>query len=191
MNTNDMESSDLTNHFLIAMPSLADPNFSKTVTYICAHNDDGTMGITINRPTGMTLGHILSQMDLDQDNPDIQQTNVFNGGPVHTDRGFILHEHGHDWESTMAISDSINLTTSKDVLEAIADGHGPEKFFVALGYAGWSAGQLEDEIRQNAWLNGPADNGIIFNTPVDKRWQSAASLLGVDLDNISSDIGHA
>mgnify|MGYP002622643358 CR=1 FL=1 len=186
-----MELSNLTNHFLIAMPNLLDPNFSKTVTYICAHNEEGTMGITINRPTDMTLGQILNQMELEIQNPAINETQIFNGGPVQTDRGFILHEQGYDWDSTLSVSDDINMTTSKDVLEAIANGNGPKNIFIALGYAGWSSGQLEDEIRQNAWLNGPADSGIIFNTPVKKRWQSAASLLGVDIDSISTDIGHA
>lgn len=186
-----METTNLTDQFLIAMPSLNDPNFNRTVTYICSHSEEGTMGITINRPTDMNLGQIFKQMDLEVINKEISQTPVFNGGPVQIDRGFILHEHGAVWDSTLAINSKIALTTSKDVLEAIAQGEGPEKFFIALGYAGWSPGQLEDELIQNAWLNGPADFDIIFNTKIAQRWQSAASHLGVDIDHLSSDIGHA
>ncbi len=186
-----METTNLTDQFLIAMPSLSDPNFNRTVTYICSHSEEGTMGITINRPTDMNLGEIFKQMDLEITNPDISKTTVFNGGPVQIDRGFILHEHGSNWDSTLAINDKISLTTSKDVLEAIAIEQGPENYFIALGYAGWSPGQLENELLQNAWLNGPANSDIIFNTKIEHRWQSAASHLGVNIDHISTDIGHA
>ena len=186
-----MEITNLTDQFLIAMPSLSDPNFNRTVTYICSHSEEGTMGITINRPTDMNLGQIFKQMDLEIQNPALGKTTVFNGGPVQIDRGFILHDQGREWDSTLAINDKISLTTSKDVLEAIANGQGPDNFFIALGYAGWSPGQLEDELLQNAWLNGPADFNIIFNTKVEHRWQSAALHLGIEIDQISNDIGHA
>ncbi len=186
-----MQYSNLTDHFLIAMPSLGDPNFHKTVTYICEHNEEGAMGITINRPTNMYLSEVLSQMKLEIHNPSAEKTLVFNGGPVQTDRGFVLHGHDYDGDSSLSVNEQIKMTTSKDVLEAIAKDEGPKELFVALGYAGWSPGQLEDEIRLNVWLNGPANSDIIFQTPIEERWQSAAALLGVEIDNISSDIGHA
>ena len=149
------------------------------------------MGITINRPTEMRLGQILEQMDLEIKNPDVDELPVYNGGPVQIDRGFILHEQAYNWDSTVQVSDDISLTTSKDVLESIASGEGPEKFLVALGYAGWSSGQLENEIIQNAWLNGPANSEIIFNTAFEKRWEAAASSMGINIDQISTDFGHA
>ncbi len=186
-----MEYENLTDHFLIAMPNLADPNFSKTVTYICAHNEEGAMGIIINRPTDLSLGEVLSQMELEVTENDIELLPVFHGGPVQTDRGFILHGSGYDWDSSLSVSQQIDMTTSKDVLQAVASGDGPKDIFVALGYAGWSAGQLEDEIVQNAWLSGPAKSEIIFKTPIQNRWESAASLLGVNIENLSTDVGHA
>lgn len=191
INTIAMEYETLADHFLIAMPNLADPNFSKTVTYICAHNEEGAMGIIINRPTDLQLGEVLSQMELETDDNQVEHLPVYHGGPVQTDRGFILHGPGFDWDSSLNVSAGIDMTTSKDVLQAIASGEGPKELFVALGYAGWSAGQLEEEIKQNAWLSGPAKSEIIFETPVQYRWESAAALLGVNIENLSSDIGHA
>ena len=186
-----MQSVNLTNHFLIAMPGLADPNFEKTVTYVCAHNEDGAMGITINRPLDLILDEVLQQMELKAKTRDIANTIVYQGGPVQIDRGFVLHNPRSSWDSSISISENINMTTSRDVLKAIADGDGPEDCLIALGYAGWAAGQLEDEIKQNAWINGPANSEIIFRTPVKKRWEMAARELGIDLDLISSDVGHA
>ncbi|MGR8921725.1 MAG: YqgE/AlgH family protein [Gammaproteobacteria bacterium] len=182
---------DLTNHFLIAMPTLADPNFVQTVTYICAHNDEGAMGIVINRPLELDLGEVLSQMELVSDDPDITARPVYQGGPVHTDRGFVLHRPAQDWNSTIRVTDDVGVSTSRDILEAIAGGGGPDDTLVALGYAGWGAGQLEQEMAQNAWLSGPADHAIIFRTPAEQRWQEAADLIGVDLGAISHDVGHA
>jgi putative transcriptional regulator len=186
-----MDHFDLTNHFLIAMPTLADPNFAQTVTYICVHNDDGAMGIVINRPLDLALGEVLSQMDLDCDNPVIRDQPVYQGGPVHTDRGFVLHRPAASWGSTIAITPDIGVSTSRDILAAIATGSGPTDALVALGYAGWGAGQLEQEMGENAWLSGPADLEIIFVTPVERRWERAARLIGVDLAALSHDIGHA
>lgn len=191
INTVRMEYENLTNHFLIAMPNLADPNFSKTVTYICAHNEEGAMGIIINRPTDLNLGEVLSQMELETNDKGVELMPVFHGGPVQTDRGFILHDPGFDWDSSLSVSQQVDMTTSRDVLQAIAGGDGPKDIFIALGYAGWSAGQLEEEIVQNAWLSGPARSDIIFKTPIQNRWHSAAALLGVSIENLSSDIGHA
>ncbi len=183
--------SNFTNQFLIAMPNLPDPNFYQTVTYICAHNDEGAMGIVINRPLEFELGEILTQMKLTGASKPIEQTPVYHGGPVHTDRGFVLHETHDEWESSIHVSDSLGVTTSRDILKAIADGNGPENALIALGYAGWGSGQLEAEIKDNAWLNGPADLDVIFNTPYERRWASATALLGIDCDQISTEIGHA
>jgi len=186
-----MGTTNLTNHFLIAMPNLADPNFHHTVTFICAHNEDGAMGIVINRPMELALGDILAQMNLTAHSPGVDNMIIHQGGPVQTDRGFVLHRPDTNWHSSINVSDEIGVTTSRDILEAIAEGRGPEQAFIALGYAGWAAGQLEQEIKENAWLSGPAGSDIIFRTPVEKRWEQAARLLGVDVDRLSSDVGHA
>ncbi len=173
------------------MPNLKDPNFEKTVTYICAHNEEGAMGIIINKPLDIGLGEIFEQMDIVVNNPDANNKKIYQGGPVHTDRGFILHQTSKDWDSSIVVSSEICVTTSKDILEAIAEGDGPNESLIALGYAGWSAGQLEQELMANTWLNGPANSEIIFNTSSDQCWQSAASNMGVDIEKLSSDIGHA
>jgi putative transcriptional regulator len=186
-----MSAANLTNQFLIAMPGLMDPNFHQTVTYICAHNEDGAMGIVINRPLDLALGDVLAQMDLKACSDSVEKMPIYQGGPVQTDRGFVLHNPDSEWQSSINVSDEIGVTTSRDILQAIATGHGPKFSLIALGYAGWAAGQLEREIKDNAWLSGPADSDIIFRMPCEKRWESAASLLGVDLDRLSTDIGHA
>jgi putative transcriptional regulator len=186
-----MKPIDLTNQFLIAMPGLVDPNFFQTVTYIFSHNEHGAMGLVINRPLGMDLGEILSQMDLATDNPELSNTPVYDGGPVKTDRGFIIHKPDSKWQSSIRVSNNIEVTTSRDILEAISAGNGPDKTFIALGYAGWGAGQLEQEMMENCWLNTPSHTDIIFNTPAERRWEFAASLLGVSMHDISSQIGHA
>ena len=182
---------DLTNHFLIAMPSLHDPNFSQTVTYVCAHSEEGAMGIVINRPLEVELNEVLSQLDLDTNDPIISGLPVYEGGPVHKDRGFVIHRPTSDWNSTINVNDEIGVSTSRDILEAISRGGGPDETLVALGYAGWSAGQLEDEIGRNSWLALPANSEIIFNTPAEFRWQQAAQTIGIDLATMSHDIGHA
>lgn len=186
-----MRSSNLTNQFLIAMPGLMDPNFYHTVTYICAHSEDGAMGIVINQPLDMALGDVLAQMNLTPSDNKIDQIPVYLGGPVQTDRGFVLHEPLSTWESSINVNDAVGVTTSRDILQAIAAGGGPRESLIALGYAGWSAGQLEREIMDNVWLCGPANADVIFKTPCEKRWETAAALLGVDLTLLSSDVGHA
>ena len=180
----------LSNHFLIAMPGLADPNFFHTVTYICEHDADGAMGIVINRPLDLNLADILTHMDI-QATPETAGLPVFQGGPVQTERGFVLHAPLGEWEATLPVSEQIGVTASQDVLAAIAAGKGPKRALIALGYAGWGAGQLERELAENAWLSGPATAEVLFDTPVEKRWASAAALLGVDLNLLSSDTGHA
>lgn len=186
-----MKSINLTDQFLIAMPSLVDPNFFQTVTYIFSHNEQGAMGIVINRPLNMELSEILSQMNFESSENGIGNIPVYDGGPVKSDRGFIIHEPSSQWQSSIQVSDEIEVTTSRDILEAISEGKGPEYKFIALGYAGWGAGQLEQEIMENCWLNTPSRPDIIFDTPADRRWEIAASLLGVDVQTISTQIGHA
>ncbi len=182
---------NLRNHFLIAMPALDDPNFFHTVTYICEHNDEGALGIVINRPTDITLGEMLTQLSLDAELQVDTTINVFEGGPVQQENGFLLHTPLGQWNASLPVTEQIALTTSKDILEAIAQGAGPQRFLVALGYAGWGPGQLEEEMAANAWLSGPASAEILFDTPAEQRWQAAAALLGVDLRLLSSESGHA
>jgi len=186
-----MDTVSLTNHFLIAMPQLEDPNFFHSVTYICQHDSEGAMGVIINQPIDMNLGEIFAHLDIKCDDEELKQQPIFFGGPVQEDRGFVLHRPSKDWQSSLFISDDIALTTSGDILNDIAAGKGPKDSLIALGYAGWGAGQLETEMAQNAWLSVPADAEIIFSTPVEQRWQKAAELLGVNLNLLSDDIGHA
>jgi len=186
-----INATSLQNHFLIAMPSLADPNFQQSVTYVCEHNEQGAMGIIINRPLEIQLGDVLQHMDIETDDPRVADQIVYLGGPVHTERGFVLHRPPGRWEAMLEVSDSIGITTSQDILSAIALGEGPDRAVVALGYAGWGPGQLEKELLANAWLSGPADPGIIFDLPWEKRWEAAASLVGVDINRISAEVGHA
>jgi len=187
-----MEGPDfLTNHFLIAMPAMKDPNFEQTVTFICQHNLEGALGIIINRTIDLTVGDVLDQMKIERKPSSQSDAPVHYGGPVQIERGFILHENTGDWDSTLQISSLTNLTTSQDILVAIANNAGPSRALLALGYAGWGEGQLEREISENAWLHWPADNELIFSTPVERRWSRAAGLLGVDLSLLSTDAGHA
>ncbi|MGH8283404.1 MAG: YqgE/AlgH family protein [Gammaproteobacteria bacterium] len=181
----------LVNQFLIAMPSLNDPNFQQSVVYVCEHNADSALGIVVNRPTQVVLGDIFKQLSIEAGDRQLAQRPVFQGGPVQMERGFVIHEPAGAWEATLKIGDNLGVTTSRDVLAAMARGAGPQKTFVALGYAGWSAGQLETELASNSWLSTPADRGIIFETPVEQRWQAAARLIGVDISLLSGDAGHA
>ena len=181
----------LNDHFLIAMPAMGDPNFHHSVTYICEHNEQGALGITINRPMNLNLGDIFDQLNLER-SPDISESApILLGGPVQPERGFVIHNPKGQWDSSMETGDQIQVTTSQDVLQAMARGEGPDQAIVALGYAGWTAGQLELEVVDNAWLTVPSSHEILFETPYDKRWESAAALLGVDVKNISNYAGHA
>ncbi|MEE7628218.1 YqgE/AlgH family protein [Methylobacter sp. Wu8] len=180
----------LTDQFIIAMPNLADPNFFHTVAYLCQHNADGALGIVINRSTDMKLGEIFKQMDIKVTSPASAETPVFAGGPVQQERGFVVHTSGGDWHATLPVSETISLTTSRDVLEAIAAGEGPEQYLVALGYAGWGAGQLEKEIMDNAWLNTPSGKQVLFDTPVNLRWTAAADQIGIDINQLTAPAGH-
>ncbi len=185
------EPSTLSNQLLIAMPNLHDPNFEHGVAIICQHGEDGAMGIMVNRLSDYRLGDVLAQMSLRSDLPDVVDAPVLVGGPVQPERGFVLHTPHGAWDSSFRISDSISVTTSRDILEAIAAGNGPQHAIVALGYSGWSPGQIEHELRENAWLTAPVDLAILFTTPLDERWQAAATLVGVNLEWISPYAGNA
>jgi putative transcriptional regulator len=182
---------NLTNQFLIAMPSLEDPNFHGTVTYICAHNDEGAMGIVINRPLEIQLGELLQHLKIDVQDEDVNNAPVLQGGPVQTERGFVIHEPCGEWDSVMQTGESIGVATSHDILTAMATGNGPERAIVALGYAGWGAGQLEHEVLENAWLSAPVDSSIIFETSSEERWNAATRTLGVDPQHLVGQAGHA
>jgi putative transcriptional regulator len=173
------------------MPAMDDPNFIQTVTYICEHNNTGALGIVINRPTTIRLTEILEQMDIHIDNQTVNDLPIFYGGPVHQERGFVIHRPFGEWRSSFATAEDIAVTTSRDILQAIAASEGPQKALIALGFAGWEEGQLEEELTKNIWLSCPADSKILFDTPYEIRWQAAASLLGVNISVISGDVGHA
>jgi putative transcriptional regulator len=186
-----MSSINLTHHFLIAMPNMADPHFSRTLTYICEHNDQGALGLVVNRPIDMTLKALFERLALQMRSKKSADAPIYFGGPVQTDRGFVLHAPAGDWQATLRVRDLIGLTTSKDILEAVGRGEGPEKMLVTLGYAGWSPGQLEHELSQNAWLTVEARDGIIFDTPAEERLPAAMELLGLDYARLQDSAGHA
>ncbi|MGL6070886.1 YqgE/AlgH family protein [Craterilacuibacter sp.] len=185
--------SDLTlsNHFLIAMPNMADPLFAKSLLYLCDHGEHGAMGIIINKPAGISMGKLFSQIGLVLEDGPVADAPVLFGGPVQPERGFVLHTPLGDWQSTLHINDTLALTTSRDVLQAVSGGQGPGRLLLSLGYAGWEAGQLEQEITQNAWLTVEADPEIIFALPPEKRYAAAIALLGFDPALLSGDVGHA
>ena len=190
---------NLTNQFLIDMPGMVDPTFAGTVIYLCEHTDKGALGLVINKPVDIKLRNLFEKVELSLTREDIADAPVFFGGPVQTERGFVLHERvqaegeqGSPYSSTLAIAGApLDMTTSKDVLEALADGSGPKKLLVTLGYSGWGAGQLEDELSRNGWLTVGADPAIIFDTPIQERYERAVSLLGIDPRMLSQEAGHA
>ena len=186
---------NLTNQFLIAMPGMADGTFAGSVVYICEHTEKGALGLVINKPIDIKLKSLFEKVELELDRVDLAESPVYYGGPVQTERGFVLHEQLDDQEgrfsSSLRIPGGLEMTTSKDVLEALASGNGPTKILVTLGYSGWGAGQLEDEMGRNTWINVEAEPEIIFNTPVEQRYDKALSLLGIDPAMLSADAGHA
>jgi putative transcriptional regulator len=186
-----LQSVNLTHHFLIAMPAMADPNFARSLTYICEHNDQGALGVVVNRPIDMTLGALFEQIEIPLQDRQWAALPVYYGGPVQVDRGFVLHRPAGTWQSTLAVSQDVALTTSKDILEAVAEGRGPHQMLVSLGYAGWAPGQLEEELGQNAWLTVPANLDVIFELPPERRFNAAMELLGIDPARLSDDVGHA
>ena len=186
----------LANQFLIAMPNLNDPNFYQSVSYICEHNDEGAIGIVINRVSDIPFASLCEQLDIEITDTDMLNTPIYFGGPVETERGFILHSPLGEWENTLAVTKDIGLTMSQDIIQAIAEGYHsdnkpPENFIISLGYAGWAEDQIEDEIAENIWLNVTATKDILFNRPLEQRWPAAAKLIGIDLQQLSTDIGHA
>ena len=181
----------LQDHFLIAMPAMADPNFNETVTYICKHDAEGAFGLVITRPSDLSLGEMLGQLAIDLKDRRLADRPVMHGGPVEPERGFVLHRAENTFEATMAVGPEIKLTSSPDVLAAIGSGLGPDPAFVALGYAGWARGQLEAELSGNTWLTVPANPAIIFETPFEQRWTAALGLPGVDIRRITQYAGHA
>ena len=181
----------LVNHFLIAVPTMDDPHFARGVTLLCEHNEHGAMGLLVNRVSDYRLGEVLEQMELSTDLAAIADGTVLVGGPVLPDRGFVLHDGGDEWPSTLRVAPGLAVTTSREILEAMARGVGPRNHLVTLGYASWEAGQLEQELVDNAWLTVPADQAILFATPIEQRWQAAAKRLGVDLGQFAGYVGHA
>jgi putative transcriptional regulator len=198
--TADSASVNLTHHFLIAMPGLSDESFARSVVYLCEHSDRGALGLIINKPSDLTLSGLFEKVDLPLRREDLSQAPVFQGGPVHTERGFVLHEplnpEGDNtsesvYASTMTIPGGLEMTTSRDVLEALSTGAGPRRVLVSLGYSAWGQGQLESEIAENSWLTVQADASVIFDTPIEQRYDRALSLLGLQSWMLSPDAGHA
>ena len=196
----DADPINLTHHFLIAMPGLQDETFSRSVVYLCEHSARGALGIVINKPSDINLKSLFDKVDLPLERDDLASAPVFQGGPVATERGFVLHEAVFAGEaateetvyaSTMTIPGGLEMTTSKDVLEALATGAGPRKVLVSLGYSQWGEGQLESELAENSWLTVSADKSIIFDTPVEQRYDKALALLGLQAWMLSSEAGHA
>lgn len=182
----------LTDQLLIAMPALDDPNFTRTVAYVCQHDADGAMALVINRRAAFTLGDILTELNLDAAGPDVNDTPVLLGGPVSTERGFVLHSpDARTWDSSIQPAHDLMVTTSRDILTAIAQGQAPSRCLFVLGYAGWGAGQLERELRDNAWLTAPADRTLLFDTASDRRWHAATASIGIDPLHLSSYAGRA
>lgn len=190
-NVRSMQKVNLTQHFLIAMPGMADPNFAKSLTFVCEHNEQGALGIVVNRPTEMNLHALLEQISVAPEGDAFKEVAVYFGGPVQVDRGFVLHSPLGDWQSTLPVGSEIGLTTSKDVLQALARGKGPRQVLVTLGYSGWAPGQLEHELAQNAWLTVQAQPEVIFDLAPEDRLPAAMSLLGVDYAKLSDTAGHA
>lgn len=186
-----MENANFTNHFLIAMPGMLDPNFAGSLTYVCDHGAQGAMGVVVNRPIELNLEALFNQIGLQLTDEHLKKATVYYGGPVQVERGFVLHRPVGEWGSTLSVQDVIGLTTSKDILEATARQEGPRDLMVTLGYAGWGPGQLEDEIKQNAWLTVQADPQIIFGLPPEQRFAAAMHLLGFDPAMLSEEAGHA
>ncbi|AOF86112.1 hypothetical protein BSY239_424 [Hydrogenophaga sp. RAC07] len=187
---------NLTNHFLIAMPGLSDELFGRSVVFMCEHSERGALGLVINKPSDILLPRLFEKVDLPMGRDDLLQLPVFQGGPVQTERGFVLHEavsgEGESvYASTLSIPGGLEMTTSKDVLEAMASGAGPRRVFVSLGYASWGQGQLESEITENSWLTVEADPSLIFDAPVAERYERAMALLGLQPWMLSPDAGHA
>ncbi|MBV2180418.1 YqgE/AlgH family protein [Castellaniella sp. MT123] len=184
---------DLSRQFLLAMPGMVSGDLANTVIYVCEHTEHGALGLVINRPTDLTVGDLLQRIDLplSLEIGPVREAPVFFGGPVQTDRGFVLHVPRGEYSSSIPLGEDVALTTSRDVLQDVAAGHGPAHLLVTLGYAGWGAGQLEDELARNAWLNVLSSNEILFETPADQRYDAALAQLGIHPSMLTGDVGHA
>ena len=180
----------LADHLLVALPSLTDATFARSVALICQHDSNGAMGVVVNQPSEFTLGEVLAQMNISTDDSVLRGQMVLNGGPVHPERGFVIHDDARAWDSSLAVGAGLYLTTSRDILEAMARGEGPAHALVTLGCAGWSAGQLESEVAENGWLAVESEPAILFETPLEQRWQGAAARMGVDLFLLTDYSGH-
>jgi putative transcriptional regulator len=194
--SNDSAPINLTHHFLVAMPSMQDDVFGRSVVYMCEHNPQGALGLVINKPSDILVRDLFTKVELPLDRPDVAELPVFHGGPVQTERGFVLHDAMGSadetvYASTLAIPGGLEMTTSRDVLEAMSSGNGPRRVFVSLGYASWGAGQLESELSENSWLTVAADPKVIFEVPVAQRYDAALALLGLQAWMISSQAGHS
>ncbi len=183
--------SALSQQLLIALPGLADPNFSRSVVMVCQHDGDGAMGIVVNRASEFSLGDLFDQLGIEGGDEALRALPVVAGGPVHAERGFVLHDGEREWDSSIRLPGGLSLTTSRDVLQALADGNGPAQALVALGCAGWGAGQLEQEIAENSWMTAPADAELLFRMPLEQRWQAAAGLVGVNFERMTHYSGRA
>jgi len=186
-----MSKFDLTNHFLIAMPTMQEGFFAGTLTYICEHDENGALGLVVNRPISLTLAEMFDQINIPLNRPRLAKMPVHVGGTVQMERGFVLHDTKQDWQSTLRINDRLALTTSRDILEALSEGKGPDNLLVTLGYSGWEQGQLEHEINENIWLTVPATEHILFELPAEERLAAAMALLGVNYSMLVEDVGHA
>jgi putative transcriptional regulator len=181
----------LAGQLLLAMPTLTDPNFSRSVVLICEHNAEGALGLIVNRPLHLNLGQVLDQLKLEHAGAGVATRPVFSGGPVETQRGFVLHDSPQGFVDSLQVGDALAVTSSETVLASIARNEGPRRFMVALGYAGWSPGQLERELGENAWLSAPSSPALVFDTAVEERWREAAARIGVDPSRLSAETGHA
>jgi len=186
-----VQNANFTHHFLIAMPAMVDDNFSRSLVYVAEHNDEGALGIIINRPLDLSVKELLERVEIPPQISGFDASPVFFGGPVQTDRGFVLHRPHGEWQSSLQVTSEIALTSSKDILQNLAEKGEPKDVLISLGYAGWGAGQLEDELAQNGWLTVGADPRIIFELEVGERLDAAVRLLGIDFVNLSDVAGHA
>lgn len=192
--TDTVSASCLENHFLIAMPHLRDPNFNGSVTYLWKHDQDGALGLVVNRPSKLVIPDLMDELGItikDEFLARLQNSSILTGGPVERNKGFILHEAGTEWDYTLAVNDDISLSMSKDILQEIADGGGPSRYLVTLGCAGWDAGQLEQEITENVWLTVPANTDLLFSTDYENKASAVAALLGVSMSQLASLAGHS
>ncbi len=182
---------NLVNQYLIATPIIKEPLFASSLVYMCEHNENGSMGLVVNQLAGQNLDKVFEQIGIECDNPETNDTPVFIGGPVNLDQGFVLHSSSKNWGNSLEIAESVYLTSSRDILQSIADNDGPQRYLVLLGFSGWSAGQLEQELQQNAWLTCDSEDSILFHQDWQIKWQLAVDKLGIDINNLSPTSGHA